>query len=239
MKFFNTVFSHPVLQANPPILIDIGASKHINRKWKQIAQYSVCIAFDADDRDFNINTINSKTFKQLHTFNAIVTDNDIVETDFYLTKSPYCSSILQPNNKELSDWAFAKKFDIEKIIKIKSINLSSVISQLNISQIDWFKCDSQGTDLRLFKSLSPDIISQVIVAEFEPGFIDAYFEEDKFYTLLKFMEEHNFLFIDAKLKGSQFLSDKLLNEFIKSEFLKKFLQYSHKSSPGWIEAVFF
>ena len=48
----NKILSRPELQKQPPILIDIGASGSLHPKWRKIAEYSWCIAFDADQRDF-------------------------------------------------------------------------------------------------------------------------------------------------------------------------------------------
>ena len=45
---------HPEIQKKIPVLIDIGASGTIHEKWETLAKYSVCIAFDADSRDFKI-----------------------------------------------------------------------------------------------------------------------------------------------------------------------------------------
>ena len=53
------------------------------------------------------------------------------------------------------------------------------MKELEIKSFDWFKTDSQGTDLRLFKSIGETLIPKIIVAEFEPGFINSYLGEDK------------------------------------------------------------
>ena len=66
---------------------------------------------------------------------------------------------------------------------------------LKINKIDWFKTDSQGIDLRLFKSLNIEIQNKVIVAEFEPGIIDAYKNEDKLYRLVGYMSNQEFLVV--------------------------------------------
>ncbi|MDA0986053.1 MAG: hypothetical protein O3A55_00390 [Bacteroidetes bacterium] len=239
MKLFDKIFSRDEFRINPPVLLDIGASSKINPKWKKIAKYSICIAFDADDRDFNLPTDKNNIFKKIHLLNSVVTVGDLIETDFYLTKSPYCSSILKPNQNELSSWSFSDKFEIEKVVKIKTTNLQNVLSNLNIDNVDWFKTDSQGIDLQLFRSLPTQILQKVIVAEFEPGIINAYLGEDKFYDILKFMEEKNFLLADARIKGSQFLSNKLLSEITSNTSHIKVLQFSHKIMPGWVEVLFF
>ncbi len=59
--------------------------------------------------------------------------------------------------------------------------------------IDGYKTDSQGTDLRIFNSLPKEIINKILLAEFEPGIIDAYQGEDKLHHLLAHMEKEPFL----------------------------------------------
>ena len=46
------ILSRPEFQTEPPVLVDVGASGELHARWKPFAKYAVCIAFDADDRDF-------------------------------------------------------------------------------------------------------------------------------------------------------------------------------------------
>ena len=107
------------------MLIDIGASETINKKWKLFSKYAICIAFDADNRDFNVKEEENKNFKELYTFNCIVSDYDSGSSDFFLTKSPYCSSLLKPKYDKLNELLFAPLFEIEKIKKIQTVSLNS------------------------------------------------------------------------------------------------------------------
>ena len=52
--------AHPDLISRPPILVDVGASAGLPVDWELIAPYSICIAFDADTRDFSISESESK-----------------------------------------------------------------------------------------------------------------------------------------------------------------------------------
>ena len=76
MKIIKTILTSGYFLENPPILVDIGASGEINKKWEIIAPHSVCIAFDADDRDFQINEVDSSIYKKLIIFNRIVIAED-------------------------------------------------------------------------------------------------------------------------------------------------------------------
>ncbi|MBC7695253.1 MAG: hypothetical protein H7141_07400 [Burkholderiales bacterium] len=208
----NKILELPEFVEKPLVLIDIGASGQVHAEWKDIAKYSYCIAFDADSRDFNTNTDNSG-FKKLYLINAIVSDKEDSKTKFYLTKSPYCSSALKPIDKELSNWFFNNLFEIDKEIDLDNKSLKTVISEKQITYVDWFKTDSQGIDLRLFKNLPQSIQENTIVAEFEPGFIDAYEGEDKIADMLTYMEKLPFWMSDCDVKGTQRISVAARNKY--------------------------
>ena len=238
MNIINKVLNRKELIEQPPVLVDIGASGQIHKKWKKIASHSVCIAFDADDREFGFVTKATSGFKKLQVFNCIVSDTEEKEVDFYLTNSPYCSSTLIPDQEALSAWAFADKFSVDKKIKLKTISLQNALQQVNLDYVDWFKTDSQGTDIRLFKSLGDKNIQNVLVAEFEPGIIDAYKGEDKFYQLLQYMGDKNFWLSNLMIKGSQRITKENLSKISSSNLWQKLIHFSLITSPGWSETSF-
>jgi hypothetical protein len=190
-QLFDKIFKHPDLIAQPPVLLDIGASGSLHANWQSIARHAICVAFDADDRDMDFINDKAKNFRQLHVINKIVTDNDLDNADFYLTASPYCSSLLEPDAAGLSEWAFADLFKVEKKIGLPAISLQKALDDLNINYVDWFKSDSQGLDLKLFKNIGQKQY-QAVIADFEPGFIDAYKGEDKIKDLLDYMDNMPF-----------------------------------------------
>ena len=102
--------------------------------------------------------------------------------------------------------------------------------------MDWFKTDSQGTDLRLFQSLGENLIRRVLVAEFEPGIMDAYHGEDKLWQLMSYMDEQSFWMSDIRIKGSNRIRKDLLNGF--SHFERDYMIHLLKSSPGWAEVTY-
>lgn len=222
----------------PPVLIDIGASGAIDAKWKAFAKHSICLVFDADDREFNYLTKGKSGYKKLHVFNCIVTDTELNQTDFFLTSSPFCSSVLHPDNKSLEVWSFAEKFSVEKKVKLKARSLSSLLAELNIKNVDWFKTDSQGTDLRLFLNIEESIRDKCIAAEFEPGIIDAYVGEDKLFKVFEVMNRPNYWLADMVVKGTQRISPSELDTISKNKLMKKLIAESMKVSPCWGELTY-
>lgn len=229
------ILNSPDIISSPPVLVDIGASGQLLKKWKLIAKYSICIAFDADEREFGFIEKEQSNFKKLFVYNCIVSDEDKSDQIFYLTKSPYCSSILKPDLNSLSNYSYADIFQTVNISKLKTISISTAINELNIKQVDWFKSDSQGLDLRLFKNLNDGIRKKIIVAEFEPGLIDAYENEDKLFSLLAYLQDKNFWISDFIVKGVPRISSKLFNSIYSNKRISKLLSLSLKSAPGWVE----
>ncbi len=218
---------------NPPVLVDLGASGSLPRQWNLIAPYSICIAFDADTRDFSISESRNKGWKKLILVNRLVADSSDSEKDFYFTKSPYCSSSLRPDNISLQPWAFSPLFEVEKVNKLSSVLLSEALSRVGVSYIDWYKSDTQGTDLRIFQSLPQQFKEEILVAEFEPGIIDAYFGEDKLYQLMTHMDALPFWITAMEIKGSQRIDvvDLRNLDLLPRTNIGSFL----KSAPGWCE----
>ncbi|MGD8305249.1 MAG: hypothetical protein PVF17_01220 [Ignavibacteria bacterium] len=235
----NKIFNHPELIEHPPVLVDVGASGSLHYKWKKIARYSWCIAFDADKRDFKYTENEAGKFKKLFTYNCIVSNEDKSDSKFYLTRSPYCSSLLEPDTEKLKDQVFSDLFEVEKTVYLPTKSLSNALDELNISRIDWFKTDSQGIDLRLFKSIREEIQKKVLVAEFEPGIINSYKGEDKLFEILKFFDSKDFWLSDINIKGVARIPKKLLKEYFATSLFFKLAKESLHKAPGWGEMTFF
>ncbi len=240
MSLIDKILTRKEFQERPPVLLDIGASGTIHKKWKRIAKYSICIAFDADTRDFNPEPAIAKKYCKLFVKNALVTeDGKSGLVDFHLTKSPYCSSLLKPDMEALQKWAFAPLFEVDTTVQLKCTDINTVIEELKLDRIDWFKSDSQGTDLRLFKSVSGSIQDKILLAEFEPGILDAYNGEDKLHAILSYMDaSKRFWLADLVLKGPVRIVYSDLTSMFKKRFLQKIINRVGKTSPGWGEMTF-
>lgn len=230
------VMTHQDLSAKPPVFVDIGASGGLPDQWKLLAPYSTCVAFDADSRDFSINAAEDKGWRKLYCLNRLVAASNSNEVDFYLTASPHCSSALKPDSNALTPWAFCRLFDVERIVKQPAVDLQSALTAIGVGYIDWYKTDSQGTDLRIFSALSPRIIGKIIAAEFEPGIIDAYIGEDKLHQLMGYMDAHPFWVSGMNIRGSQRIDQDDLTSlnYLQRRSIESFL----KTAPGWCEIAY-
>lgn len=236
MSMLEKVLRRPEIEEAPPVLVDIGASGGLNPAWKALAKYSICIAFDPDSREMGPTRQASNVYRELHVFNRAVTSGAEGESEFYLTQSPACSSLLAPNTEQLAAWEFADRFRVLKKEMVGTMQVSTALRDLNLDRVDWFKTDSQGGDLRLFLSLGEPLIRKVMVAEFEPGIIDSYFGEDKLGDLMSSMDARGFWMSDVKIKGSTRVAREASSGL--GQFERRYMVHLLKPSPGWGEVTY-
>lgn len=239
MGLIDRILSSDEFIKAPPVLIDIGASGAIHKKWKKIAKHAICIAFDADERDFNQSTEEKSRYKKLLIKQKLVSDSPGSSANFYLTKSPHCSSLLEPDMDALQDWAYAPIFAVVQTVQLPTTDLNTTLAEFGIDYIDWYKSDSQGIDLRLFKSIPAEIRDGISIAEFEPGILDAYKNEDKLSGMLGYHETNNQFWLAAlEVKGPLRIPTSQLDEIVPNQFLQKVLGKIGPIAPGWAEMTY-
>jgi hypothetical protein len=240
MKIIDKILQREEFNEKPPVLMDIGASGEIFKDWKKIAQYSICVAFDADTREIDYIK-NDDKYKKAYVFNRIASPDTDSERDFYLTESPFCSSSLEPRKKELEDWNFSDKFEVRERVRLKTISPADALRKIGIYYVDWFKADTQGMDLSLFKNLGNQITDKMLAADFEPGVIDSYQGEEKLHALMAYMDNQPFWMNELNIQGSQRIrkvdKDKLMSKM--NKLSRRFFKQIIKSAPVCGEASYF
>lgn len=222
-----------------PVLIDIGASGEPPELWEVIARQSVYIGFDPDLREMQ-NIPGGKFARTIIVNEAVTSNPEQEETRFYLTQSPHCSSTLPPENESLENYLFSELFAVQKEVSVRASSLNAVIDRLGLRGIDWFKTDSQGTDLRLFQSLKDDLRNRVLAIDIEPGLIDAYQGEDLFVDAHRELVNQGFWLSKLDVKGTVRMKRTTLQSVINNhpKFTDTLVYSSVQPSPGWCEASY-
>lgn len=233
-RLIATLLGGPEVGAAPPVLVDIGASGEAHRKWETFARFSVCLAFDPDRREMPDK--DHGPYRERHTVPAAVTDKETDTLPFYLTHFPYCSSALRPDLDALRPWIFADRFVPVRTETVPATTLPNAIHELGITRVDWIKVDSQGTDLRLLRSLGEPLLRRVLAVELEPGILDSYIGEDKLHAVMAFMDSRPFWMSDFKLEGSWRLSAAQYQAMTRSE--RRWAGLAIPKSPGWAEVTY-
>ena len=72
-KLIRQIMEHEVFRQQPPVLVDVGASGEIHEEWAEIAPYSLCIAFDGDDREFKSDKSSESGYRELILYHRVLT----------------------------------------------------------------------------------------------------------------------------------------------------------------------
>jgi hypothetical protein len=223
-----------------PVLIDVGASGTRPEIWEAIARHSIYVGFDPDDRDLQ-EVRNGRYYREIIVNKALTDDEESNTVLFYLTKSPACSSTLKPDSESLSHYLFSDLFIVEEEQMVVASSLNSIMDRLLLPGIDWFKTDSQGTDLRLFNSLKEEICSKILAVDIEPGLIDTYVGEDLFVDAHKEFSRSGFWLASLDVEGAVRMKRSTLSEVKSwnSDISRDLIEKTVKKSPGWVNARYF
>ncbi|MBI3912593.1 MAG: FkbM family methyltransferase [Chloroflexi bacterium] len=220
-----------------PVLVDIGASDKPPPIWQTIARHSIYVGFDPDSRE--MRELPSGSFYKGFVLNQAITSIPQVDgVNFFLTHSPFCSSVLPPDEASLDHYLFADSFAVEKQATVPAMRLDDVVSRLALGEIDWLKIDSQGTDLRLFNSLADGIRTRVLALDVEPGLIDAYRGEDLFSETHRELLQNGFWLSNLRTRGAVRMRSSTFDQVseLDRDIIQDRIAKSVRPSPAWVEA---
>ena len=194
MSLLDRIFEEPELRAAPPVLVDVGAAGGVHSAWRRIARHSIGVGFEPDAREGVPLDAARRTFSKWIFCPALAVPAPTADgqAEIFLTRSPQCSSTLRPNPAGLAAWAFADQFDVVETKRCAAMTLEAALRAQGLERVDWLKCDTQGTDLRLFQSLPSAWRARLLAVEFEPGLIDAYEGEDRATEVMSAMAAEPF-----------------------------------------------
>ena len=207
MSLINEVLREPEFRDQPLVLVDVGAAGGIHARWQRLAPWAIGVGFEPDARDSATLEHSSGHFRRWVLGRHLVAPHAANGTQLlYLTRSPQCSSMLPPRPEVLGRWAFAHLFSVERTADLPAKTLTHALAEQGIGHIDWLKCDTQGLDLAIYRSLPKAWREQMSLFECEPGLIDAYSGEDKVGEVLQAMEAEPFWLteftVGTAVKGS-------------------------------------
>lgn len=219
------------------VLIDIGASDKPPDIWRDMAGRAVYVGFDPDARQRPDST-GFGFAREIIVDRCVVPYRDKSEVDFYLTKSPYCSSALEPDARSLSCYMFSHLFEVSRKVSAPVTTIAKALEENGLVRIDWFKTDSQGLDLQLYKSVPEQVRDKILAVDVEPGLLRAYKNEDMFSQVHEQLLLEGFWLSRMDIKGARrgrlgvlehaqekapWLSEMVINATV-------------RVSPGWGEA---
>jgi FkbM family methyltransferase len=220
-----------------PVLMDVGASGGAPEMWLPLAGRSWYVAFDPDRREM-AHAEGEGPFKRKTVVNeAITPDAGAGEVRFYLTRSPFCSSTLTPDHALVANFFGAERFDVLSETTARAATLNDVLGRLNLDHLDWLKLDTQGTDRRIYDSLSEGVRAKLLAVDLEPGLRGAYVGEDLFGDVHRSMLRDGFWLSHMECKGFVRMRQSTLESLHAAhpDLDRGYVERAVRRTPGWTE----
>lgn len=187
------------------VLYDLGAAGGIDPAYKPLEDlcHFQAIGFDPDKED--ITNLNGKSKASYYPCAIAGTHG---YRDFYITKSPGCSSLYSPNIKNLSEFPVSDIFEVEGQKKIEVLTLASFIEKFKTPPPDFFKADVQGAELEILKS-GGAWMDNLIGLSFETHLRELYVGQGLFHEIHAFLSNLGFRLISRAGRSIHFSGETL------------------------------
>lgn len=183
-----------LLENNQLMIVDIGASGGIDKRWKNLTSSFKCILFEPDLRAYNILKENSDS--NLIVLNSALSDST-KKVEFHLCNKQEVSSIFPPNFDFLNKFPDAERFEVQKNISLNADTLNNQLIKAGVTEVDFIKIDTQGYELPILQG-SYDYLDSVIGLEIEVEFVEMYKGQPLFDEVDVFVKSKNFSLVDLK-----------------------------------------
>lgn len=184
-----------VYQTYPITIVDAGASGGIMPLWKPHLRHLHIIAFEPDARAFD--ALSSQQNNLINYFNFGLYHQG-GEIPFYLTRKQENSSCYLPNRELLDHFPKSNRFDVIKKSTMKCRALDEFLKEKNVSDIDFVKLDTQGSELNILQG-APFILAQSVFGlEIEVYFSELYKNAPLFSEIDLYVRKFGFDLIDLR-----------------------------------------
>ncbi|MFP4355607.1 MAG: FkbM family methyltransferase, partial [Phycisphaerae bacterium] len=174
---------------------DVGAFGGASEQWLRIGRCVHLHGFEANAQEARRLQDLPTKLAGMHLHPVVVAERT-GPVRFYLTKSPTCSSTLEPNNREFEKYGLpgslrATRGQVQSVQQLDGISLDDFCRQEQL-QPDFVKLDTQGSELSILRDGFCDHLPGCLGLEVEVEFVELYKGQPLFSEVELFLRQCGF-----------------------------------------------
>jgi len=177
----------------PLVYVDCGARAGRIPAWLRALKDTRYVGFEADGEEcVRLNASARRGHRYVAAFLAGTKER----RTFYITRSPACSSLLQPNTPFLDQFALASLFQVERQIEVLTATLTDSLAAAGIDSPDFIELDTQGNEMDILCGAERLIASSVVGLQVEVEFGQMYVDQALFADVDRYLCNRGFYLLD-------------------------------------------
>ncbi len=175
-----------IFQKNPLIIVDVGATGGIEKRWRPIQELCHFITFDPDQRVENLDSKSSNY--------PIGLWSKKIEKQLHLAAFPSASTVCSFHKENLSSFLNAP---CHEVISSQTIALDSMERVLEGKQSpDFIKVDAEGADLEILKGAESFLKTSCLGLQVEAPFYERHEKAPFFSEIDPYLRQKGFILLD-------------------------------------------
>ncbi len=187
----------------PLIVVDVGATGGVEKRWRKIQELCHFVTFDPDTRAENVNSQNNTNF-------PIGLWSEKANKQLNLTSFPAASSIYPLHKDNLCSFLNASCHEVVDSKTIIVDTLQNLLKgKLNLSP-DFIKVDAEGADLNILKGAENFLKTSCLGVQVEASFYERHKGAPFFSDIDAYLRKQGFILLDLSrerwIRSNNFVS---------------------------------
>ena len=187
-----------VYRQQPLVLVDVGARGGLRSSWVPAQRHLRLIGFEPEKGEHGQLVDRTGAQTAPSTFLDVALHDRSGSVQLYVARDRGLSSIFEPDRAFLNSFPEADRFETTEIQHVQADTLDNQLLAHGVSDIDFVKVDTQGSELLVLQGASRALESSAVGVEVEVEFAPIYKGQPLFADVDQFLRGKGYLLFDLR-----------------------------------------
>lgn len=184
-------------QQHPLVLADVGARGGLKKNWQAASAHLRVLAFEPDEREYT-RLVEAGGQGSATTYFHAALNSTRGNIALHIAKDRGLSSIFEPNRPFIDTFPESDRFDTTDVQQVAADTLDSLLAGRGMSDVDFIKADTQGSELFVLQGAERALASSVVGVEVEVEFTPIYTAQPLFADVDTYMRGLGYFLFDLR-----------------------------------------